>query len=168
MTPNSLDSMRRSMHKKRPLWIAAALLILLPGSGSPSPDPAAVGTNRVERQIKLVLDAQVAAWNAGDLEGFMKGYWRSPELSFFSGANRIAGWEPTLTRYRQRYLTEGRQMGQLDFTEIEIELLGLKAAFVRGKWQLKMGGTDANGLFTLVLRKLPEGWKIVHDHTSAA
>jgi beta-aspartyl-peptidase (threonine type) len=120
-----------------------------------------------ESEISSVIQQQVAAWNRHDLEGFMAGYWKSPELTFFSGATETKGWEPTLERYRQHYQANGAAMGKLEFSELVIEQLGPDAAFVRGQWHLAMpDGKQPHGLFTLVFRKLPEGWRIVHDHSS--
>ena len=65
----------------------------------------------VDAAVRAVLDAQVAAWNHHDLEGFMAGYWNSPELTFFSGATETKGWEPTLERYRRSYQAEGTRHG---------------------------------------------------------
>jgi beta-aspartyl-peptidase (threonine type) len=125
-------------------------------------EPAAV------REIRALLDNQVKAWNQKDLEGFMKGYWQSPDLTFYSGGLKTSSWQATLDRYRKRYQSEGREMGTLEFSELEIELLGPKSAFVRGKWHLKMNAGDAGGLLTLILRKFPGGWKIIHDHTGSS
>ncbi len=119
------------------------------------------------QEIRAVLDKQVTEWNKGNLEGFMAGYWNSQSLSFYSGSIKTAGWQPTIDRYRQRYQSEGREMGKLDFTELEIETLGANSAFVRGKWHLKMKDSEPGGLFTLIFRKFPTGWKIIHDHTSS-
>jgi beta-aspartyl-peptidase (threonine type) len=130
---------------------------------------AAYAGNSGEQQIRDVLAAQVSAWNKGDLEGFMQGYWKSPQLVFQSGANATHGWQPTLERYRKRYQSEGKEMGHLDFENLEVIMLAKGAAFVRGGYRLTMkDGTQPHGLFTLVLRRLPEGWRIVHDHTCAA
>jgi uncharacterized protein (TIGR02246 family) len=119
--------------------------------------------------VRAVLDAQVAAWNRGDLEAFMTGYWRSPELVFVSGAVVTKGWEATLERYRKRYKSEGREMGRLRFEAIEIQRLGADAAFARGEYWLRMGdGAEPHGRFTLILRRLDGAWRIVHDHTSSA
>lgn len=119
--------------------------------------------------IQQVLERQQEAWNRHDLEGFMAGYWNSPELTFFSGAKVTSGWQATLERYRKSYQSEGREMGKLEFSDLRIEPLGADAAFVRGGWHLAMSdGKTPHGLFTLVFRKFPDGWKIVHDHTSAA
>ena len=121
------------------------------------------------RAIQQVLDQQTEAWNRHDLNGFMAGYWNSPELTFFSGATQTSGWQATLERYQKTYQSEGREMGRLAFSALRIEPVGSEAAFVRGAWQLTMSDRKTpHGLFTLVFRRFPEGWKIVHDHTSAA
>ena len=118
--------------------------------------------------IRQVLQSQVDAWNRHDLDSFMVGYWRSPDLTFFSGTTATQGWEPTLARYRKNYQSEGRSMGTLSFSDLQVELLGLDGAFVRGRFQLVMAdGKRPRGLFTLVFRKFPEGWRIIHDHTCA-
>ncbi len=116
--------------------------------------------------IRAVLSAQVQAWNHHDLEGFMAGYWNSPELTFFSGATETKGWQPTLERYRHSYQSEGHAMGTLSFSDLQIELLGADSALVRGRFQLLMpDGKQPHGVFTLIFRKFPEGWRILHDHT---
>lgn len=123
--------------------------------------------DRERQAIQEVLNAQVTAWNRGDLEGFMAGYWHSPELTFFSGKEVTSGWEATLDRYRKRYQSEGREkMGTLGFSEIEISLLGPESAFVRGRWNLVTSKETLGGLFTLLFKNKPEGWRIIHDHTS--
>lgn len=121
------------------------------------------------KAIEHVLQKQQEAWNRHDLEGFMAGYWHSPELTFFSGAQERDGWEATIDRYLATYASPGHEMGQLEFSSLRVEILGQEAAFVRGAWRLTMSdGKKPHGLFTLVFRKFPEGWKIVHDHTSTA
>jgi ketosteroid isomerase-like protein len=119
--------------------------------------------------IEQVLRTQQQAWNRHDLEGFMAGYWNSPDLTFFSGANQTGGWQATLDRYKAKYDSPGHEMGTLAFTDLRIEMLGYDAAFVRGAWQLTLSdGKKPHGLFTLVFRRMINGWKIVHDHTSVA
>lgn len=123
----------------------------------------------VTTAVEQVLRAQQDAWNRHDLNAFMAGYWNSPELTFFSGALRTSGWQGALERYRRTYQSEGKEMGTLEFSNLQIEPLSADTAFVRGQWHLTMSdGKTPHGLFTLVFRKLPDGWKIVHDHTSAA
>lgn len=116
--------------------------------------------------IEKVLSDQVKAWNKGDLEGFMAGYWQSPDLSFYSNKSITHGWQQTLDRYRSRYQSEGREMGKLTFKDLEIEILSTDNAFVRGKWQLELKTETVGGLFTLILKKFPDGWRVIHDHTS--
>lgn len=122
--------------------------------------------NPAVKEIRNVLDRQVQAWNRRDLEGFMQGYWNSPDLTFYSGGTIVSGWEQTLARYRSRYQSEGNDMGHLQFTALKIELLGPTAAFVRGRFDLKMTSGESSGVFTLTFKKLAGGWKIIHDHTS--
>jgi ketosteroid isomerase-like protein len=135
-------------------------------SGQTSMTPSDDGAKAA---IEHVLRTQQEAWNRHDIESFMQGYWNSPQLTFFSGAAERNGWQATIERYRSTYMSPGHEMGKLDFSGLRIEVLGADAAFVRGSWLLTMpDGRTPHGLFTLVFRKFPEGWKIVHDHTSAA
>ena len=121
------------------------------------------------KAIERVLRTQQEAWNRHDLEGFMAGYWNSPELTFFSGANEHDGWKATIDRYLATYSSPGHEMGKLEFSGVRVVVLGQDSGFVRGSWKLTMSdGKTPHGLFTLVFRKFPEGWKIVHDHTSSA
>jgi ketosteroid isomerase-like protein len=116
-----------------------------------------------------VLHQQQDAWNHHDLESFMSGYWNSPQLTFFSDAKASEGWQAALDHYRKTYQSQGKEMGYLDFSDLNVQLLAPDAAFVRGAWQLTLAnGKKPHGLFTLVFRKFPEGWKIIHDHTSAS
>lgn len=119
-----------------------------------------------EQAIEKVLKDQVEAWNKGSLEGFMAGYWQSPDLSFYSNKSITHGWQQTLDRYKSRYQSEGREMGKLTFKDLEIEMLGTDNAFVRGKWQLDLKTETVGGLFTLIFKKFPDGWRVIHDHTS--
>lgn len=138
---------------------AALVAFLLATPAAVPPAPAAV---------RAVLDAQVEAWNRGDLEGFMETYWRSPDLVFCSGATVTKGWDATLARYRQRYQSGGREMGRLRFDAVEVVALGEDAALARGAFRLVMkDGKEPHGLFTLVLRRMGGAWRIVHDHTSS-
>src|SRR5581483_4347202 len=108
--------------------------------------------------IRQMLNQQVADWNKHDLDGFASGYWRSPDLVFQSGTSRTNGWDGMRDRYRNSYQSEGKEMGHLDFTNVEINVLSSDSAFVRGHWQLTMSdGKQPGGLFTLILRKFPEG-----------
>jgi beta-aspartyl-peptidase (threonine type) len=116
--------------------------------------------------VRKVLDAQVVAWNKGDLNAFMDGYLRSDDLTFFSGNKKLSGWKATLDRYRERYQGKGKEMGNLTFEELTVEMLGTDHALVRGRFRLRMEKESPTGIFTLILRKIPAGWRIIHDHTS--
>ena len=118
--------------------------------------------------VCVPVNAQVEAWNRGDLDGFMAGYWTSPDLVFFSNGTETRGWQATFDRYRARYQAEGKQMGTLDFPQLDLLMLGTEAALTRGRWRLKMpDGKQLSGMTSVIFRKLPEGWRIVHDHSSA-
>jgi len=156
--------MRHGLVVTLPL-ILLSMLCLNSGAQTPSADAHADARKAIEN----VLHMQQEAWNRGDLETFMAGYWNSPKLTFFSGAREHDGWQAALDRYRAAYASLGHEMGKLEFSRLRVEMLAPDAAFVRGAWGLTMtdGGTP-HGLFTLVFRRFPGGWKIVHDHTSAA
>ncbi len=125
------------------------------------------GDDSGKAAINKVIQDQQAAWNRKDLEGFMSGYWNSPALTFFSGARESKGWDAAIDRYRKNYQGTGHEMGHLEFSNLRIEMLGSNAAFVRGEFKLTMSdGKKPRGLFTLIFRKLPEGWKVVHDQSA--
>jgi beta-aspartyl-peptidase (threonine type) len=154
------------MPRMRRAVLTIALVLLLTVAALAQ---TATAADDQRNEITTVLNEQVSAWNKGDLKGYMEGYWKSPELTFFSGGTITKGWQPTLDRYRQRYQSGGREMGKLDFSALRIEMLGPRSAFARGSWHLTMSdGKAPHGRFTLVFRKFPDGWKIIHDHTSAA
>jgi beta-aspartyl-peptidase (threonine type) len=116
--------------------------------------------------IKQVLSDQVAAWNKGDLVGFMKGYWNSKDLTFVSGKDATRGWQETLDRYKKRYQSEGKEMGKLAFSDVEVRELAPGVALVTGKWELTLSKETVGGRYSLIFKKLADGWRIVHDHTS--
>ena len=115
--------------------------------------------------IRKVMDDQAAAWNRGDIEGFMEGYWKSDQLLFISTTGQTRGWTPTLDRYKKSYDTRAK-MGTLTFSDLEITFLSKKSASVAGSWSLALDGYNPHGKFTLIFRKFKEGWRIVQDHTS--
>jgi beta-aspartyl-peptidase (threonine type) len=128
---------------------------------------ASVAHAAPEDDVRKLLDAQVLAWNNKDLAGYMGGYWKDDRLTFFSSGTVTHGWKDTLARYQQRYQGEGKEMGALEFKELAIEPIGKAGAFARGRWKLTMSdGKTVEGLFTVVLKKFSEGWRIVHDHSS--
>ncbi len=115
--------------------------------------------------ISDVLEAQVAAWNRGDLVAFMESYWQSPDLRFASGDTPVRGWADALRRYRSTY-PDRVDMGELRLSDIEITILAPDAATAFGRWRLAQATESPGGLFTLVLRKIDGRWLIIHDHTS--
>ncbi|HTK38877.1 MAG TPA: DUF4440 domain-containing protein [Pyrinomonadaceae bacterium] len=122
-------------------------------------------TSRIETDIRAVMNDQVAAWNRGDIDGFMRGYWNSEKLTFVSGTNITRGWQPTLDRYKKNYDSRAK-MGTLAFSDLEITVLSKDAAVVLGSWSLTREKDNPHGKFTLVFRKFKDGWRIVQDHTS--
>ncbi|HYV24844.1 MAG TPA: nuclear transport factor 2 family protein, partial [Pyrinomonadaceae bacterium] len=120
-----------------------------------------------EAAIRAVLESQAAAWNRGDIEGYMDGYDRSPKTEFVGGDSITRGWQEVFDRYKQRYDSR-EKMGTLTFSDLEINLLSKDAALVLGRWRLKRANDEPHGTFTLLFRKTKTGWKIVHDHTSSA
>jgi uncharacterized protein (TIGR02246 family) len=150
-------------------WILAvgflSAILLLVGQRQVAARPG--DERRVDREaIHAVLQAQQTAWNNGDVDAFLVGYWRSPELTFSGSSGVARGWDGVLARYKKNY-PDRAAMGQLDFSELEFRFLGPDAALVLGRWHLKREKDDLGGVFTLVWQRFPEGWKIVHDHTSA-
>jgi ketosteroid isomerase-like protein len=135
------------------------ILMLAAGAFAQSRD------EKARRAIRQVMDDQTTAWNRGDIEGFMAGYWNSPELKFVSGENVTKGWQPTLDRYKKSYDTRDK-MGLLSFSDLEITILSKDAAVVLGSWSLQRQTDRPHGKFTLIFRKFKAGWRIVHDHTS--
>jgi hypothetical protein len=143
--------------------------LLEPAGSAFAPTVCVVPEDLDPRAVRQLLDAQIAAWNHGDLEGFMRGYWKSDSLSFYSGGTVTHGWQTTLDRYRRRYQGEGREMGTLAFDIHDVALPARGEAVVRGGWSLAFRESRASGLFTLLLHWFPDaGWRVVHDHTSVA
>lgn len=141
------------------LMFLLGLALLLPGCATPR--------GSTEAQIRAVLDRQRDDWNAGSIRDFMTGYARSDTTRFASGGEVRLGWETVLARYTTRY-TNRAAMGRLEFTEVQVSPLSRDAALVFGHWRLRREQDEPAGLFTLLFRRTPEGWRIVHDHTSSA
>jgi ketosteroid isomerase-like protein len=116
-------------------------------------------------EVAAILSMQQDAWNRGDVVAFMQGYWNSPQLSFAGSSGVTRGWQPVMDRYRKTY-PDQKAMGHLDFSDLEICPLGKDSALVIGRWHLNRDSGELGGVFTLVFQKFPEGWRIIHDHTS--
>ena len=121
--------------------------------------------NKQAGAIRKVMEDQTAAWNRGDIDGFMGGYWRSEKLVFVSGDKVTRGWQQTLDNYKKSYDSRAK-MGTLTFSDLEINVLSKDAAVVLGSWWLKREKDDPKGKFTLLFRKFKDGWRVVMDHTS--
>ena len=140
--------------------ISALALIFLFASVAYSQSEAQ--KKKITDDIIAVMNEQSAAWNRGDIEGFMR--WNSEKLVFVS--SRVTrGWQPTLDNYKRSYPTK-EAMGTLTFSDLEVTVLSNDAAVVLGSWSLQRANDNPKGKFTLIFRKLKEGWRIVHDHTS--
>jgi ketosteroid isomerase-like protein len=122
-------------------------------------------SGREAGRIERVLRDQDSAWNRGDIDGFMKGYWPSEKLTFSTGGKVISGWQPTRDRYRTKYHNRAA-MGTLTFNDLDIKLLGRRHALVLGRWHLERE-EPAGGAFSLVMKKIHGNWLIIHDHTSS-
>jgi len=132
--------------------------VSLSAAGEPNePDQAA---------IQKLMEAQQAAWNHGDIDAFMTAYWRSPDVTFSGTSGIVRGWDAVLARYKSSY-ADREAMGQLQFSGLEYRFLGPDAALLLGHWHLTRSKGDVGGVFSLVWQRFPEGWRIIHDHTSA-
>jgi ketosteroid isomerase-like protein len=118
-------------------------------------------------EINRVLKAQAQAWNRGDIDGYMQGYARAPSTQFVSGDTLTRGWETVRNRYKAKYDSR-EKMGTLAFADVKVTELAPDSAMAVGRWRLHRKNDRRHGRFTLLFRKLPEGWRIVHDHTSSA
>lgn len=141
------------------IQIFTLLIIPLLSYSQPGPD-----IPKVKNEIQTILDRQKTAWNRGNIEGFMEDYWKSKNFTFQSGNNRLHGWNALLSRYEKSY--SGEKMGKLDFTDIEIKVLSNNIVYVLGRWKLSFKYSSNEGLFTIIFQRKPEGWRIIHDHTS--
>ncbi len=144
----------------RTLIFSLALPLMLTGGLWARPSAASA-----EKAIRAVLDAQAEAWNLGDVDTFMQSYWKSDKTEFVGSSGIFRGWQAVLERYQKTY-PDRRSMGTVQFSDLEITLLSSSAALVVGKYHLEREADHPSGVFTLVFRKFPEGWRIINDHTS--
>jgi ketosteroid isomerase-like protein len=118
-----------------------------------------------KQAILKVLETQRVAWNNGDIDGFMQGYWKSDSLMFVGKDAPVYGWQKTLDRYKRSYADKAA-MGKLTFTVLKVDLLDKTNAFMLGAWHLDREKDTPGGYFTLWFRKINGVWVIVVDHTS--
>ncbi len=127
---------------------------------------AVAAQSKNEQQIRSILDAQTKAWNAGNIEEFMKGYWQNDSLMFIGSNGITYGYEATLKSYHKRYPNRDA-MGELTFTILNVQQLSANSFHVIGKWFLKREKAgDIGGHFTLLWKKIKGRWVIVADHSS--
>ena len=152
---------RSNSGRRRAVPIIFCILMAATASAAPTQ------TQNATAQIRAVLRAQQEAWNRGDIDRFMNGYARSGSTLFVSEDTVRHGWETVRERYRKKY-SDRAKMGTLKFSDLEITSLGADSALALGRWKLKRTKDQPHGRFTLIFRKTADGWRIVHDHTSAA
>lgn len=145
--------------------LAATALAACATTGASVPPTRAFGAHD-EQAVRAVLTAQQDAWNAGDIEGFMAGYARSDALVFTSGGNIRRGWQETHDKFVARYGAAKDTMGTLAFEILGVQPIGADGAVVLGRWSLD-GPNAGAGVFSVILERQPDGWKVVHDHTSS-
>ena len=124
----------------------------------------AIQKSTIENELIRIHNLQRKAWNEGNIEGFMSHYWKSPKMTYQTGDTRLMGWEALLDRYKKVY-PKGN-MGTLEFSDLIVHVLSEDSAYVLGKWKLKTKTWTKQGLFTTILKKMEDGWKIIHDHSS--
>jgi len=152
------------LRSQRIVWRGAVIVVLAVAALGVGAAGAARGADEAA-EIRKVLTDQQEAWNRGDVDAFLVGYWKSEQTAFAGAQGIVRGWDGLRERYRKGY-PDRRAMGTLTFSELEITPLCADAALVLGHWHLEREAGPVGGVFSLVLRKLPEGWRIVADHTS--
>src|SRR5689334_12257259 len=146
--------------------LAFAFVIALVACG-PKPAPKRAFAPADRDAVKALLEMQVAAWNKGDFDGYMAGYARTDWIIFTSGAKIRRGWQTTYDTFRDKYAKDPSAMGKLQFEILSIDPIGADGVVVLGNWTLTNSPADGGGVFSVVLERRPDGWKIIHDHTSA-
>jgi uncharacterized protein (TIGR02246 family) len=147
--------------------VTFALFGGLTGGALSAPKEIQQRSSKDDAEIRAVMSAQAAAWNRGDIDGFMNGYARSDATEFISGDKLTRGWQTVRDRYKKKYDSR-EKMGTLTFSDLKITRLSSDAALVIGRWGLVRKSDQPHGRFTLLFRRTPNGWRIAHDHTSAA
>ena len=118
-----------------------------------------------EVAIRKILTEQTESWNEGNLEDFMKGYWKSDSLMFIGSSGVTYGWQNTLNNYKKNY-SSADKMGKLAFTLLKVQQLSPEYYFVIGKWQLTRNAGNVGGHYDLIFRKIKGVWVIISDHSS--
>ena len=118
-----------------------------------------------KKEILKVMTDQQTAWNNGNIDGYMQGYWKNDSLLFIGSKGPTYGWQKTLDNYKKSY-PHKEKMGILEFSDVQVKILGKKHAYVFGKWKLVRTNDSPNGIYTLIFEKFKDGWKIISDHTN--
>lgn len=118
-----------------------------------------------KKEILKVMTEQQTAWNNGNIDGYMQGYWKNDSLLFIGSKGPTYGWQKTLDNYKKSYPNK-EKMGILEFSDVQVKMLGKKHAYVFGKWKLVRTNDSPNGIYTLIFEKFKDGWKIISDHTN--
>ena len=161
----SMVHLKSSLMRLQPR-IASVLLSTLLAACVSGPD-SRKDTEQAVPAIRALMETQQAAWNRGDIEGFMDPYERADTTTFVSGGEITRGWQTVLNRYKQRY-SSPEAMGTLSFSELDIQPIGTSYAIADGRWQLSRAGDAPHGRFTLLFRQTSSNWRIIHDTTTSA
>lgn len=145
------------------LLISAVAIALIPRLTITTASPADASP---ESQIRALIETQADAWNRGDIDSFMTSYWKSDQTTFVGAKGLTRGYEAVLERYRKVY-PDRQSMGHLTFSDLEIHVLCPDTAFAIGQFHLQREKDNPEGIFTLTFKKLPEGWRIILDHSTA-
>jgi hypothetical protein len=143
----------------KPILAIALSMILFSCSNPTRPDMKA------EEKIRNVLAEQQTCWNAGDIDCFMDGYWKSDSLRFIGKSGINYGWQATLDNYKKNY-PDKAAMGKLEFDILDVDPMGTEHYLVTGKWKLLRESDEPSGLFTIIWKRFGDGWKIIYDHSS--
>ncbi|MCP4709007.1 MAG: DUF3225 domain-containing protein [Planctomycetes bacterium] len=145
--------------------LSITLILLLASLSCQSLTSVVPNQSDIKAAVTAVIQQQQTDWNAGSVEDFMQGYFRSDSMRFASGGDVFYGFDAALRRFQTSY-PDRQAMGTLFFSDIDVAVVSPDAAFAFGRWALTREPDHPNGLFTLLFRKTPDGWRIIHDHTS--
>jgi len=159
--------MKFKLRPARLVWLASVLVVTASQFACARSGESEKGRAEDVTAIRAVIDAQAAAWNRGDIEGYMNGYERADQTTFISGDSVTHGWQTVLDRYKKAYDSR-EKMGTLAFSELEIKPLSQFYATATGRWELTRAKDKPHGRFTLIFRRTNAGWRIVNDTTTSA
>jgi hypothetical protein len=142
------------------LLVVGVLITFFPGCSN-------VKRNELSNQSEIlsVLNSQRNAWNQGNIDEYMNGYWKNDSLRFIGGKTETLGWVNTLNRYKSHYKSK-EEMGQLEFTHLHFYGLSDSSSWVDGIWTLSRTQDTLQGTFTILVKRIDNKWKIVVDHSS--